>query len=213
MPVLVEESGVRISRLRLGPWDTNAYVVVCLETQMSLVIDAPAKANKIIGELKGTTPQHVFLTHNHIDHIGALAELRNKLKVPLGCHPLDAPAMASSPEIRLNGGERLELGKLKAEVIHTPGHTRGSLCFRLGKYLFSGDTIFPGGPGNTRSSGDFNEIVRSISERIMVLPDETVIYPGHGEPTVLKKEKDQFTTFIAKGHGQDLHGDVQWLSS
>jgi hydroxyacylglutathione hydrolase len=138
MTLLVEDAGVRIIRLRLGPWQTNAYVVVCLDTMASLVVDAPAEAGTIITELKGTRPAHILLTHSHLDHIGALAELRNKLKVPFGCHPLDAPAGGDPPELPLRGGEELVLGKLRLTVIHTPGHTRGSLCFGLGRHHLSG---------------------------------------------------------------------------
>jgi len=213
MAILVEEAGIRISRMRLGPWETNAYLIVCLETKASLVVDAPAEANTIIAELSGTTPKYVLLTHNHLDHVGALSELRNKLKVPLGCHTLDSSGVASPPEMPLKGGERLALGKLELTVIHTPGHTRGSLCFLLGRHLVSGDTIFPGGPGNTRSSADFKEILRSLKDRIFVLPDETIVYPGHGEPTILSKEKAEFAAFSAKPPRPDTHGDVLWLSS
>jgi glyoxylase-like metal-dependent hydrolase (beta-lactamase superfamily II) len=213
MTVLVEDAVVRISRLRLGPWETNAYVVMCSTTKASLVVDAPAEAAAIIGELKGSTPKYVLLTHNHLDHVGALAELRNKLKVPLGCHPLDASELESPPEVSLRGGEELALGKLRVAVIHTPGHTRGSLCFRLGSYLISGDTIFPGGPGNTRSSGDFKEIVRSIKDKVFALPDDTKVFPGHGEPTILGNEKEQFAVFARRPQSPDLHGDVIWLGS
>ncbi len=213
MAVLVEENGIRISRLRLGPWETNTYIVVCLETRASLVVDAPAEASTIVEELKGTSAKYILLTHNHLDHVGALAELRNKLKVPLACHPLDASGLLSPPEKPLKGGEQLSLDRLKLTVIHTPGHTRGSLCFLVGKHLISGDTIFPGGPGNTRSSADFKEILASIRDRLLGLPDDTVIYPGHGETTLLGKEKAEFTQFTAKQHNPDLHGDVVWLTS
>jgi hydroxyacylglutathione hydrolase len=213
MTVLFEDAAVRISRLRLGPWETNAYVVVCLATNSSLVVDAPAEAPTIIGALKETSPKYVLLTHDHLDHVGALAELRNKLKVPFGCHPLDSSGLAAPPELALRGGEELSLGRLKVAVIHTPGHTRGSLCFRLGVHLVSGDTLFPGGPGNTRSSADFKEIVRSLKERIFPLPDTTTVYPGHGETTVLGNEKAQFAVFAAREHSLDLHGDVLWASS
>ena len=213
MTVLVDDPRIRISRLRLGPWETNAYVVVCVETMTSLVVDAPAEAGSIIAELKNTAPKYILLTHSHLDHVGALGDLRNKLKAPLACHPSDSTGIASPPEMPLNGGEELPLGKLRLSVIHTPGHTRGSLCFKFDKYLISGDTIFPGGPGHTRSSGDFKEIVRSIVEKILILPDSTVVYPGHGEPTLLKSEKDEFAAFSARQHSPDLHGDVLWRSA
>ena len=107
---------------------------------------------------------------------------------------------------------RVSLGNLKFEVLYTPGHTQGSLCFRAGRYLISGDTIFPGGPGKTRSPAAFKQIIESITGKILVLPDDTQIYPGHGDSTVLKKEKDEFTIFSSRPHNPDLCGDVLWLS-
>ncbi len=213
MTVVVEENGLRISRLRLGPWQTNAYVLIDLLAKASLVVDAPAEANSIVAELAGSIPKYILLTHNHLDHIGALQELKNKLKVTFACHPLDSAGLSISVDAPLKGGERLRLGNHELIVIHSPGHTRGSLCFLVDNFLISGDTLFPGGPGNTRSSADFKEIVRSIKEKLMVLPDETTVYPGHGEPTTLAKEKAQFAGFSARPHSPDLHGDVTWLSS
>jgi glyoxylase-like metal-dependent hydrolase (beta-lactamase superfamily II) len=97
------------------------------------------------------------------------------------------------------------------EVIHTPGHTPGSLCFLCEKYLLSGDTIFPGGPGKTGSPEEFQEIVESLQKKIFVLPEDVKIYPGHGNPTVLKKEKEEFAAFSARSHDPGLCGDVLWL--
>lgn len=211
MTVVVEENGLRISRLTLGPWHTNAYVVVDLLSKASLVVDAPAEANTIVAELAGSTPKYILLTHDHLDHVGALQELKNKTKVPFACHTLDSNGLSVTVDMPLQGGEHLKLGDLELTVIHSPGHTRGSLCFLLGKFLISGDTIFPGGPGNTRSSADFKEIVRSIKDKLLVLPDETTVYPGHGEPTTLAKEKAEFAKFSARPHSPDLHGDVTWL--
>jgi len=94
--------------------------------------------------------------------------------------------------MRLNDGDTVSFGNIKLEVLHTPGHTRGSLCFKAGQYLISGDTIFPGGPGKTRSPADLRRIIKSITDKIFVLPDDTQIYPGHGDSTILKKEKDEF---------------------
>jgi len=96
-------------------------------------------------------------------------------------------------------------------VLHTPGHTPGSLCFRVGRYLISGDTIFPGGPGRTSSPDDFKQIIKSITEKIFVLPDDTQIYPGHGNSTVLKNEKEEFAVFASRPHEPNLCGEVLWL--
>jgi len=212
MTIVAEDDAIQIERLELGPFGTNAYIVTCRKMRDSALIDAPAEANIIIDKLKNTNPKYILLTHNHMDHIGALAQLRAGLKVPLAAHALDAGNLTSPPEILLSDGNAVSLGNLKFEVLHTPGHTQGSLCFRAGRYLISGDTIFPGGPGKTRSPAAFKQIIESITGKILVLPDDTQIYPGHGDSTVLKKEKDEFTIFSSRPHSPDLCGDVLWLS-
>jgi len=212
MTIVAEDDAIQIERLELGPFGTNAYIVTCRKMRDSALIDAPAEANIIIDKLKNTNPKYILLTHNHMDHIGALAQLRAGLKVPLAAHALDAGNLTSPPEILLSDDNVVSLGNLKFEVLHTPGHTQGSLCFRAGRYLISGDTIFPGGPGKTRSPAAFKQIIESITGKILVLPDDTQIYPGHGDSTVLKKEKDEFTIFSSRPHNPDLCGDVLWLS-
>jgi glyoxylase-like metal-dependent hydrolase (beta-lactamase superfamily II) len=213
MTIVAEDDAIRIERLELGPFGTNAYIVTCRETRDSVLIDAPAEANVIIDKLKNTTPKYILLTHNHIDHIGALAQLRAELKVALAAHASDIGNLTSAPEILLHDGDMIRLGRLKLTVLHTPGHTSGSLCFRVGRYLISGDTIFPGGPGSTNSPHDFRQIIKSITEKILILPDDTQIYPGHGNSTVLKKEKEEFAVFASRPHDPHLCGDVLWLST
>ena len=213
MTIVAEDDVIVIERLELGPFGTNAYIVTCGKTRDSVLIDAPAEANIIIDKLKNTTPKYILLTHNHLDHIGALAQLRAELKIPLAAHAADGKILTSPPEILLHDGDMISLGRLKLTVLHTPGHTPGSLCFRVGRYLISGDTIFPGGPGKTSSPPDFRQIIKSITEKIFVLPDDTKIYPGHGNSTVLKKEKEEFAVFASRPHDPHLCGDVLWLST
>lgn len=213
MVVMAKDDDIQIERLELGPFGTNAYIVICLKTRDSVLIDAPAEASTIMNSLTGTNPRYILLTHDHMDHIGALAELHSRLKVPLAVHASDARNLPSSPEMLLNDGDTISLGNLKLEVLHTPGHTPGSLCFRYDRHLLSGDTIFPGGPGKTWSPGAFRQIIQSITEKILVLPDDTRIYPGHGDATILKKEKDEFAIFSSRRHNPDLCGDVLWLTS
>ena len=213
MAVVVKDDNIQIERLELGPWGTNAYIIICLQTGDSVLIDAPADASTIMKRLQGTNPRYILLTHSHMDHIGALSELQSKLKVPLAAHAADSARLPSPPEILLNDGDVVSFGKVKLEVLHTPGHTSGSLCFKIGKYLISGDTIFPGGPGKTRSPADLRQIIKSITDKILVLPDDTEIYPGHGDSTILKKERDEFAIFSSRHHDPNLCGDVLWLSS
>lgn len=213
MAVMMKDDDIQIERLTLGPFGTNAYIVICQKTRDSVLIDTPAEASKIINSLHGTNPRYILLTHDHMDHLGALAELCSSLKVPLAVHASDAGRLPSPPDILLNDGDTVSFGKIKLEVLHTPGHTPGSLCFRHGRYLISGDTIFPGGPGKTWAPGAFQQIIKSITEKILVLPDDTQIYPGHGAATVLKKEREEFAIFASRPHSPELCGDVLWLSS
>ena len=152
---VVQNKDLRIERMALGPYGTNSYIVVCQKTGESLVVDAPADASEIIKNLRETRPRYILLTHDHFDHTGALAELRSQLKVPLATHQENAFRLNPPPEIVLNHGDTFSLGNLLIEVLHTPGHTPGSLCFKIGKILLAGDTLFPGGPGRTNSPGRF----------------------------------------------------------
>jgi hydroxyacylglutathione hydrolase len=120
--------------------------------------------------------------------------------------------LRDQPEILLKDGDTLKLGGLKIDVFFTPGHTPGSLCFKTGKYLFAGDTLFPGGPGHTVTPEDFKQITASINEKIYILPDDTEILPGHGDGTTVKKSKEEYAIYAAKPHGV-LYGDVAWLTS
>ncbi len=213
MVVVVKDNNIEIERLELGPWGTNAYIVTCLQTGSRLLIDAPADASTIVKSLQGTAPRYILLTHNHIDHIGALAELRSKLKVPVGAHAADSAGLPSPPEMRLNDGDVVSFGKVNLQVLHTPGHTPGSLCFKIGRCLISGDTIFPGGPGKTGSPADLGQIIKSITDKIFILPDDTEIFPGHGASTILKKERDEYAAFASRHHDPNLCGNVLWRSS
>lgn len=206
---IVNDKDIRIERLVLGPYETNCYILACQRTKASLVVDAPAGATEIIKALEGTQPEYILLTHDHYDHTGVMTSLRVRLKAPLACHELDSFQLKTLPEILLNDGDSLKLGKINIKVLHTPGHTPGGLCFWAGKYCFAGDTIFPGGPGHTETPDDFEQIIESITEKIFKLPDDTMLLPGHGYSTTVKESKDEYQVFAEKSHG-DIYGDVTW---
>ena len=213
MPTVANNRNIRIDKLTLGPYETNAYIVVCRRTGESLVIDAPARASEIIAGLNGTRPRYILLTHDHHDHTGVMVSLRSRLKVPLATHEVSSYQLKTPPEILLKDRDRIYLGNLKIEVLHTPGHTPGSLCFKVKKYLFVGDTIFPGGPGHTDSPDDFQEILASIKDKIFRLPGDTLILPGHGDNTTVAKAQKEYSIFAARPHSPDLCGDVLWAST
>ena len=202
----------RIERLELGPFGTNAYIVVCRATGASVLVDAPDDPEAILGKLGGTSPQAILMTHNHFDHFGALARVKSALGVPVAAHAADAAGLPVSPDLLLEQGGEVPLGGTRLQVLHTPGHTPGSLAFVLGSHLLSGDTLFPGGPGKTASPAHFKQIVESITGRIFCLPDDTQVHPGHGGSTELGREKRAVERFLARPHRDDLCGDVLWDS-
>ena len=213
MTLVAKDDSIQIDKLELGPFGTNAYVLLCRATGDSVLVDTPAEANRIVERLKGTNPRYILITHNHMDHLGAFSELKSRLGVPVAAHPLDAKRLPSPPDILLNDGDTVSFGRIALKVLHTPGHTPGGLCFLTGQYLMSGDTLFPGGPGKTRTPADLRQIIESITKKIFVLPDDTQVYPGHGDSTVLKKEKEELAIFSSRSHDPGLCGDVLWLSS
>ena len=213
MTIVEKENNIQIERLETAPFGTNAYIIICRATGESVLIDAPGDAARIAARLKKSNPKYILITHSHMDHTGALNELKSRLNVPIAAHSLDANRLPSPPEILLNHGDIVTFGNVELKVVHTPGHTPGSSCFLTGKYLISGDTIFTAGPGKTNTPADFKRIIESLKEKIFVLPDDVQVYPGHGDPTVLKKEKDEFAIFSSRAHAPNLCGDILWLSS
>jgi hydroxyacylglutathione hydrolase len=209
--LIAKDANLRIIKLILGPFKTNTYILVCEKTRESLIIDAPADAKAIIEALKNTEPQTILLTHDHPDHTGGMTKIRTELKIPLATHELSSSRLESSPEFLLKDGDIIKLGNLKIDVIFTPGHTRGSLCFMVDSYLFAGDTLFPGGPGHTDMPEDFEMILSSITHNIFCLSDDSIILPGHGESTTIGQSKREYKLFASKSH-KGLYGDVTWVS-
>jgi len=204
---------LRVVRLVLGAYGTNTYIVTCLQSSESLVIDAPGEEEEILRHLHNTKPRLILLTHAHSDHTGALLALKGALDVPVVAHRNDSSKLPIRADYACEDGERLPLGALAIEVFHTPGHTPGSLCFGTSSLLFAGDTLFPGGPGRTQSPTDFRQLLDSLSARIFPLPDETRVFPGHGEPTTLKAERAAFDAFRKRHPKPQMCGDILWTSS
>jgi hydroxyacylglutathione hydrolase len=214
MDIIADNSEFSLKRLVLSTYATNAYIVICRQTGLSTLIDVPAGARTIFKELKGTQLECILLTHSHIDHFAGLFALRKRISSPLAIHQADNQKWLSLPPDKfLQDKDILTVGRVKIETFYTPGHTPGSMCFKIGKYLLAGDTLFPGGPGRTTAPGAFQQIVNSIIEKILVLPEDTEIYPGHGEFTTLKRAKEEYQTFSSHQHTPGLCGDVLWLTS
>ena len=214
MDIIIDNDKMKIMRLELGAWATNAYIIICRQTGKSALIDAPAGAPTLVKNLKGTTLECIFLTHSHVDHIGGILATRKKMPAALAVHQADNQKwLPVPPDMILSDGDVVHIGQVRVEAIFTPGHTPGSMCFKIEDCLFSGDTLFPGGPGRTVGPEEFRQILKSIKEKILPLSDEIKVYPGHGDSTVLKKEKAEYAIFSSRPHDPGLAGDVVWLTS
>lgn len=192
----------------VGALETNCYLVYCEETRACAVIDPGADPDKIISaiadlELK---PVIVLNTHGHVDHIGANSDIIQKYAIPLAMHAADTGMLQVSDYIELSlllgahnsprpdrllaEGDEIAFGNASLRVLHTPGHTPGSVGFVHGGVLFSGDTLFCGGVGRTDlPGGSWKDLEKSIRERILTLPEETIVLPGHGPWTTVEQER------------------------
>jgi len=193
----------------VGPLETNCYLAYCDETLECGVIDPGAEPERIFPAIVecGLKPVVILNTHGHIDHIGANRDIKEKFGIPLCIHALDSPllektqqfelslflgAQTSPPADRLlKDGESVDFGRCRLQVIHTPGHSRGSVGFLGENILFSGDTLFNGGVGRTDlPGGSTRDLEVSIRERILTLPSGTVVLPGHGPWTTIGEERE-----------------------
>jgi hydroxyacylglutathione hydrolase len=197
----------------LGPFNNNAYLVVDQASKESIIVDAPPEGEKVLEAAQGTRVSRIILTHRHGDHWATIDALKLATGAPVYCHEADREPHADKVDGTLADGEEVPLGKGRLRVIHAPGHTPGSICLLTGRFLIAGDTLFPGGPGHSERPEDLQEEVRSIVERLLVLPDDTVIYPGHGDDGTIGQSKQEYADFASRPHPPDLCGDVLWLES
>jgi len=187
-----------VRKLEVGEMENNTYVLECPETHDALLIDGCWEPEKIIEFTDGTNLVAIVQTHGHWDHVQALPDLVKHFDVPVWAHPADDYPVPVRRE--LSDGDELEFGNREAKVIHTPGHTPGGICLLAGRHLISGDTLFPGGPGSTRGDEDlFSEIIRSVENKLFSLPDETVVYPGHGLDTTIGAERPHLQEWKDRG--------------
>lgn len=213
MPLFYEDDAIRIFKTLCGPYGNNAYLIVSTQTAESIIIDAPPEPGEILEEAKSTQVNNILITHGHQDHLEGLKEMTDATGAPVYVHTEDAARLPVPPGLLLNGGDTIMVGAIEVKVVHTPGHTPGSVCFLVGKHLFSGDTLFPGGPGKTGSPEAFQQIIKSITDTLFTLPDDTALLPGHGQDSILGISKEEYRAFAAKSHPADLSGDVLWLGN
>lgn len=208
-----QDDSITIHKLECGPYENNAYLLVCPETNESILIDTPAEPDKLIELAKTTQVKAILITHNHMDHLLGFDDVTAAIKAPVGIGTDDADALSRPADILLNDGDEISAGSITLKAIFTPGHTPGSTCFHIGTHLFSGDTLFPGGPGKSGSPEKLNQLIESITTKLFTLGDDINVYPGHGaNDTSLKTSKEEYAVFASKNHPADLHGDVSWAT-
>jgi len=205
------EGEVRVIKVGpLGPFSNNAYVLIDPATNQSFIVDAPAEGERLLEAARGTQVQRIIMTHRHSDHWATIDALKEATGAPVYCHEADREAHADEVDGTLTDGQEIPLGQLRVRVIHTPGHTAGSICLLVGRHLIAGDTLFPGGPGHTNQPEELQEEIRSIVERLYSLPDDTAVYPGHGDDVTIGCSKEEYAVFASREHPHDLCGDVLW---
>jgi glyoxylase-like metal-dependent hydrolase (beta-lactamase superfamily II) len=197
----------------LGPVSNNAYIVADTATNDAIIVDAPAESAQVVPQTRGLNVRRIIVTHRHRDHWGGIDELLAGVSVPVFTHEQDREPWAQYVNGTLDDGETVEVGGLRLDVIHTPGHTQGSICLRLGEHLLSGDTLFPGGPGRTQTPELLAQEIESIKSRLHTLRGSTHVYPGHGANTTIADSRAEYAVFASKPHDPALSGDVLWLTS
>jgi glyoxylase-like metal-dependent hydrolase (beta-lactamase superfamily II) len=195
-----------IESIVTGSFMENAWILGDEESKHAIIFDPGDNVSNIIGKMNelDLTPVFILNTHAHPDHLGAAAELQKRFDLPFAIHEDELPTFNSAkdtaqflgllnfqlPELTtfLSDGQVLEINNLHLQVLHTPGHTPGSICFLTGKHLFSGDTLFQGSVGRTDLPGGSMKQLCNSLKRLSRLPEDTQVYPGHGEITSIKKE-------------------------
>jgi glyoxylase-like metal-dependent hydrolase (beta-lactamase superfamily II) len=202
--------GASIVKVSVGSMDNNAYLVTCSQTGETLLIDAANDAEILLELIERYAPKLslIVTSHQHFDHVQALAEVAKATGAPTAAHQLDADPLPVKPDRILANGDTIKIGELSFDVIHLRGHTPGSVALALdgadsetgATHLFTGDCLFPGGVGKTWKEGDFDQLLGDVTSRVFnVYGDSTVVYPGHGDDTTLGAERPQLDEWKERG--------------
>jgi len=195
-------ANVDVHKVVVGPFDNNVFVVRCRRSGDAMLIDAANEHEQLLQLCRRLGVRRVLETHGHWDHIQAVPAMR-EAGYEVAVTAADAPRLKDvGYDVFIDDAEIIEVGDLRLHAIHNPGHTEGSISFHVADtpLLFTGDTLFPGGPGNTQlEGGDFATIITSIDNRLFTFPAETIVLPGHGLDTTIGAERPQLASWVARG--------------
>ena len=196
------DASVEVHKVVVGPFDNNVFVVRCRRTGDAVLIDAANEHEQLLQLCRRLGVKRVLETHGHWDHIQAVPAMR-EAGYEVAVTADDAPRLKDvGYDVFIDDAEIIEVGDLRLLAIHNPGHTEGSISFQVvdTPLLFTGDTLFPGGPGNTKlEGGDFATIISSIDNKLFTFPAETIVLPGHGLDTTIGAERPQLLQWVARG--------------
>ncbi|HKW59333.1 MAG TPA: MBL fold metallo-hydrolase [Candidatus Dormibacteraeota bacterium] len=187
-----------IVKLRLDR-EVNGYIVSDAGSKEAIIVDPGTPADKIAEQASGLTVKYILATHGHPGHVGGKDDVKAVTGGQTGIHSLDAKQFLRSADRYLLDGDEFEFGEFKVQVLHTPGHTPGSVCFVIANHAFVGDTILAGGIGRQMPETDLRRQMMSIGTRLLRLPPATALYPGHGPATSLERELAQNPIFRGTG--------------
>jgi len=197
--------------LPVGEFGTNCYLLTCPDTGRALLVDPGGDPEAIWELCEDSQVTRILLTHGHPDHTLALDQARTTLNVPVGIHPADADEFGIAADFDLRDRMRLGVGRHYIRVMHIPGHTPGSVALRFDQRAVVGDAVFPGGPGHTKTPQALRTLLLSLQRTVFTWPDETLLYPGHGDHTTVGAERPAFQEFLARPRASDMCGDVTWV--
>jgi len=196
------DSNVEVHKLVVGPYDNNVFVIRCRATGDAVLIDAANEHEKLLELCTQLGVRRVLETHGHWDHIQAIPAMR-EAGYEIAVTAADAPRLKDvGYDVFIDDAEVIEVGNLRLLAIHNPGHTEGSISFAVADtpLLFTGDTLFPGGPGNTAlEGGDFATIIQSIDNKLFTFPPDTIVLPGHGLDTTIGAERPHLQSWVDRG--------------
>lgn len=197
----------------LGSYSNNAYILRPAGGGPVTLVDVPEGSEAIVNALGGTPVERIVVTHSHFDHWAGFDVIRAHTPAPVYAGAEETNLEASRDVQPLAHGGEFAVGDATVRVIHTPGHTPGSICLHTGNALLTGDTLFPGGPGRTGSPEALLQEIDSITTRLYPLADDTAVLPGHGATTTIGESQAEHAVFASREHPADLQGDVLWLEA